>query len=98
MKRTTNDSLALGAIDCVGEGVQVDLAVFAAAWAGPIVEELVGDCVFPSGTETTADGNVIDRTGVGICPGIPGGVLGMPGESYCRLRIDSDFSKRAKYW
>jgi len=84
----------------VGEGVQVDLVVFAAAWAGPtvVVEELVGDCVFPSGTEMTVDGNGIDGTGVGIWPAIPGGVLRMAGELYCRLRIDSDLSKRAKYW
>jgi hypothetical protein len=84
----------------VGEGVQVGLPVFAAAWAGPIVVvELVGDCEFngSSGTETTADG-VIDRTEVGICPKISDTVLRMLGMVYWRFRIDSDLSKRTKYW
>ena len=84
----------------MGEGVQ-DLVVFAAAWAGPTVAvEPVEDCVFngSSGTEERADGIVIDGTGVRICPGIPGGMLTMPGGLYCRLKIDLDLSERIKYW
>jgi hypothetical protein len=84
----------------VGEGLQ-DLVVFAAAWAGPaVVVDAVGVCVFrgSSGTEKTADGKVIDRTGEGISGGIPGGMLLKPGVSYFRLRIDLELSARTKYW
>ena len=84
----------------MGEGVQ-DLVVFATAWAGPTVAvEPVEDCIFSgsSGTKETADGIVIDGTGVRICPGILGDMPMMPGGLYCRLKIDLDFSERTKYW